>query len=229
MAIDLHTHSSASDGTDSPTELIRRASAEGLTAVALTDHDTLSGLTEARSAAADAGIRLIPGTELSVDHDGLKLHMLVHFLEPQDGPLQDRLVELRQGRHERNSKIIAKLRELGYEIDQSDVDASRVSGFDEVNVELAHVLVDRPRLWRLEGRCQVLWPVRRHPPKAVARRRTAKQQVPEHRHHQGVVAVGVDLQLEACRLAVGIEQRIDHGVLPVEGRQALKASRVRTP
>jgi hypothetical protein len=123
VAIDLHTHSSASDGTDSPTELIRRASAQGLTAVALTDHDTLSGLTEARSAAADAGIRLIPGTELSVDHDGLKLHMLVHFLEPQDGPLQDRLVELRQGRHERNSKIIAKLRELGYEIDQSDVDA----------------------------------------------------------------------------------------------------------
>ena len=123
MAIDLHTHSSASDGTDSPTELIRRASAQGLTAVALTDHDTLSGLIEARSAAADAGIRLIPGTELSVDHDGLKLHMLVHFLEPQDGPLQDRLVELRQGRHERNSKIIAKLRELGYEIDQSDVDA----------------------------------------------------------------------------------------------------------
>ena len=123
MPIDLHTHSSASDGTDSPTELIRRASAEGLNAVALTDHDTLSGLTEARSAAADAGIRLIPGTELSVDHDGLKLHMLVHFLEPQDGPLQDRLVELRQGRHERNSKIIAKLRELGYEIDQSDVDA----------------------------------------------------------------------------------------------------------
>ena len=123
MAIDLHTHSSASDGTDSPTELIRRASAEGLTAVALTDHDTLSGLAEARSAAADAGIRLIPGTELSVDHDGLKLHMLVHFLEPQDGPLQDRLAELRQGRHERNKKIIAKLRELGYEIDETDVNA----------------------------------------------------------------------------------------------------------
>lgn len=123
MAIDLHTHSSASDGTDSPTELVLRASAEGLTAVALTDHDTLSGLAEARSAAADTGIRLIPGTELSVDHDGLKLHMLVHFLEPQDGPLQDRLAELRQGRHERNTKIIAKLRELGYELDETDVDA----------------------------------------------------------------------------------------------------------
>jgi len=123
VAIDLHTHSSASDGTDAPAELIRRASAKGLTAVALTDHDTLSGLTEARSAAADAGIRLIPGTELSVDHDGLKLHMLVHFLEPQDGPLQDRLAELRQGRHERNDKIIVKLRELGYEIDETDVNA----------------------------------------------------------------------------------------------------------
>ena len=123
MAIDLHTHSSASDGTDSPTELVRRAIAAGLSAFALTDHDTLSGLGEARSAASEAGIRLIPGTELSVDHDGLKLHMLVHFLEPEDGPLQDRLAELRHGRHERNSKIIAKLRELGYEIDETDVAA----------------------------------------------------------------------------------------------------------
>ncbi len=123
MAIDLHTHSSASDGTDSPTELIRRAAAAGLSAVALTDHDTLSGLGEARAAASQAGIRLIPGTELSVNHDGLKLHMLVHFLEPENGPLQDRLAELRAGRLERNGKIIAKLQELGYEIDDTDVDA----------------------------------------------------------------------------------------------------------
>ena len=121
MAIDLHTHSSASDGTDPPAELVRRAADLGLSAVALTDHDTLSGLNEARSAAAEAEIRLIPGTELSVDHDGVKLHVLVHFLEPVDGPLQDRLADLRTGRHERNTKIIAKLRDLGYEIDQADV------------------------------------------------------------------------------------------------------------
>ena len=123
MAIDLHTHSSASDGTDSPTELIRRAQARKLTAIALTDHDTLSGIAEARSAAAATPVRLVPGTELSVDHDELKMHLLVYFLEPGEGPLQDRLGELRDGRERRNTEILSRLNAIGYNIDQAEVDA----------------------------------------------------------------------------------------------------------
>lgn len=123
MAVDLHTHSSASDGTDSPAGLVALAAASGLSAIALTDHDTLSGIGEAVGAAATSGLRLIPGTELSVDHDSLKIHMLVYFLEPGDGPLQSRLTELRQGRDRRNVEILAKLRDLGYEIDDADVAA----------------------------------------------------------------------------------------------------------
>jgi len=123
VAVDLHTHSSASDGTDSPALLVERAAGAGLSAVALTDHDTLSGIEEAMAAAAANGVRLIPGTELSVDHDSLKIHLLVYFLEPVDGPLQDRLGELRQGRDRRNVEILAKLRALGLEIDDADVAA----------------------------------------------------------------------------------------------------------
>ncbi len=140
MAIDLHTHSTASDGTDSPSELIQSARDLGLTAIALTDHDTLSGIEEARSAAADAGVRLIPGTELSVDHDGRKVHLLVYFLEPEDGPLQDRLAELRAGRHERNSEMVAILRGLGYDISEADV-AAHAGGESVGRPHIADALV----------------------------------------------------------------------------------------
>jgi len=140
VAVDLHTHSSASDGTDRPAQLVERAATAGLTAVALTDHDTLSGIGEATEAAADAGIRLIPGTELSVDHDSLKIHLLVYFLEPGDGPLQDRLAELRDGRNARNIEILAKLRDLGYDIDDADV-AAQAGGESVGRPHIAEALV----------------------------------------------------------------------------------------
>ncbi len=123
MAIDLHTHSSASDGTDSPADLIARAHEAGLTAIALTDHDTLSGIDEARTAAAATDVRFVPGVELSVDHDGRKIHLLVYFLEPGAGPLQDRLADLRAARDRRNVLIVARLRDLGYDIDVAEVAA----------------------------------------------------------------------------------------------------------
>ncbi len=174
MAVDLHTHSSASDGTDSPAQLVRRAAAAGLVAIALTDHDTLSGIGEARSTAAEAELRLISGTELSVDHDTLKIHLLVYFLEPGEGPLQDRLSELREGRNLRNVEILARLRALGYEIDDADMAAeaggesvgrphiadalvakgvvsSRAEAFDRLLGDGGAAYVERPRLGAAEA------------------------------------------------------------------------------
>ena len=121
MAVDLHVHSSASDGTDAPEVVVAKAAALGLTALALTDHDTLSGIHEAREAAARYPVELIPGVELSVDHAGVKIHMLAYFLEPTPGPLQDRLEELRTGRTIRNHRIVERLNELGYPITMDDV------------------------------------------------------------------------------------------------------------
>jgi predicted metal-dependent phosphoesterase TrpH len=98
----------------------------GLTGAALMDHDTLSGVNEAQVAADALGIALIPGTELSVDHrlaDGssIKIHMLSYGIKPHSGPLQDKLEWLREGRDERNPKIIEKLRDLTYDLTMQDV------------------------------------------------------------------------------------------------------------
>jgi len=108
LPVDLHLHSNASDGSDTPEQ-------------ALTDHDTLAGIDRARLAAKGLGLEFIPGVELSVDHNGTKIHMLVYFLEPGNGPLQSRLAELLEGRYSRNIEIIEKLNGLGYEITLADV------------------------------------------------------------------------------------------------------------
>ncbi|MEA2024226.1 MAG: PHP domain-containing protein [Actinomycetota bacterium] len=121
MAVDLHLHSNASDGTDAPAIVVQKAASVPLTAIALTDHDTLSGIPEAMAAARDLPIDLIPGVELSVDHGGVKIHMLAYFIDPGTGPLQDRLVMLRAGREVRNYEIVDRLNRLGYAITMQDV------------------------------------------------------------------------------------------------------------
>ncbi len=143
MAVDLHTHSERSDGSDTPAELVAGAAAAGLTAVALTDHDTLDGIAAARTAADDHGIELIPGVELSVDWPAGTMHMLVYFLEPGPGPLQERLEELRAARGDRNLQVVADLQGLGIEIEYPEVVA--VAGADGVvgRPHIAAVLVDK--------------------------------------------------------------------------------------
>ena len=121
--IDLHTHSSASDGTDSPTELVRLAADAGLSAVALTDHDTIAGIGEAMAAGNTYGIRVIPGIELSAAppvSDG-ELHLLGYFFRPDDPALLRFLSEMKTGRDRRAPMLAEKLASLG--IDVTDADA----------------------------------------------------------------------------------------------------------
>lgn len=110
--IDLHTHSTMSDGSDPPERIPELAAAAGCTAVALTDHDRLDGLPRAAESAARVGVRLVPGCEISCEHRGT-MHLLVYFLEPGEGPLQDELARLQQARIDRNVKMAARLAELG--------------------------------------------------------------------------------------------------------------------
>ncbi len=142
MAVDLHLHSSSSDGTDTPTQIVRLAAAERMTTIALTDHDNLDGIAEARDAASAASIDFISGVELSVDSDGKKMHMLIYFLEPVSGPLQDRLGELRDGRDRRNVEIIEKLSTLRYEITYEDV-ARHAFGRSVGRPHIADALVEK--------------------------------------------------------------------------------------
>ncbi len=127
MAVDLHAHSTASDGSESPSALVEMAARQGLTSLALTDHDTLDGIEEARNAASETGIELIPGTELSLDHHG-GMHLIVLWLEPGQGPLQDRLADLREGRTVRNAAIVGLLSELGMPLTIEEVAEESGSG-----------------------------------------------------------------------------------------------------
>jgi hypothetical protein len=121
MAIDLHAHSTASDGSDTPSQLVRRAAEIGLSAVALTDHDTLEGIEEATAAARLTSVRLIPGVELSLEWSQGGMHLIVLFLGPGRGPLRDRLAELQAGRDERNQKMVELLNSLGLSIEYQEV------------------------------------------------------------------------------------------------------------
>jgi len=121
MAVDLHTHSSYSDGSDTPSQLMAAAVEARLEAVALTDHDNLDGIPEAVAAAHRHGIELVPGVELSCQWEPGGFHMVVLWLEPGSGPLQDRLVDLQGGRATRNKQMVTNLAELGVDITYQEV------------------------------------------------------------------------------------------------------------
>jgi 3',5'-nucleoside bisphosphate phosphatase len=113
--IDLHTHSVVSDGSDAPGRIPELAAEAGCSAVALTDHDRLDGVEEARARAEELGVTLIPGCELSCVSPAAagSMHVLVYFVEPFGGPLQDKLVELQAVRDDRNRALGERLGELG--------------------------------------------------------------------------------------------------------------------
>ncbi|MFJ9416031.1 PHP domain-containing protein [Streptomyces sp. NPDC101227] len=112
MRIDLHAHSTASDGTDTPAELVRNAAAAGLDVVALTDHDTVGGYAGAR-AALPAGLTLVTGAELSCRIDGVSLHMLAYLFDPDEPELARERELVRDDRVPRAQGMVAKLRDLG--------------------------------------------------------------------------------------------------------------------
>ena len=120
--IDLHTHTTASDGSLAPAELIAAADRIALAAVAVTDHDTLAGLAEARAAAADCpDMRLAVGVEVSAIFPGGTMHMLGLGIDEAAPSLNDLLNVLATGRRERNPSIVAKLNALGLAIEMTDV------------------------------------------------------------------------------------------------------------
>ncbi len=141
MAVDLHSHSHFSDGSASPTEIVVAAVKLHLTALALTDHDNLNGIDEAKRAAEQAGLQLISGIELSCHWQPGGLHMLVYFLEPGSGPLQDRLAELQSSRTNRNYEIVARLNTLGIEITMDEVE-TEAGGTGIGRPHIAQVLVN---------------------------------------------------------------------------------------
>lgn len=122
MRLDLHTHSSASDGTLAPREVVAYAARRGIEVIALTDHDSTEGLAEASEAARAAGITLVPGVELSVGPDENRdVHILGYFVDAADETLQAHLSLLRDGRLARATRMVEALRASGYDITIDEV------------------------------------------------------------------------------------------------------------
>lgn len=118
--IDLHTHTHFSDGTLSPEALVAFAIERGLSALSITDHDSIDALDPARAAAGN-GLELVPGIELSSNRDGLELHILGYYLDPTHEGLRVRLLEFRTERMNRALEMVERLRSLGAPIDADEV------------------------------------------------------------------------------------------------------------
>ena len=130
MLIDLHTHSNASDGTDSPRQLIEKAARRGLDVVALTDHDTTTGWNEAQEAIhnieKERDLSLVLGAEISCqDDNGISIHILGLLFDQYHQPLADELAKTRENRLTRMERIIARLNEAGIDISIEDVHAQK--------------------------------------------------------------------------------------------------------
>jgi len=140
--VDLHCHSTASDGEYSPADVARRAQAAGLAAIALTDHDTTGGVPEATRAGEGLGLRIVSGCEFSVKAPWGELHLLGYFLPPGHAQLEEFLAGTRAARHRRAEQIVGHLRRLGIMIELADI--VRVADGGAVGrPHVARVLVQR--------------------------------------------------------------------------------------
>lgn len=127
--IDLHTHTRFSDGSLTPTELVQLAVSEGLSAVAVTDHDSIGGLEEALDAGGRLGIEVVPGVELNLEHHQVTLDLLGYFFDCCPGDETEAELETLRGyRDERNARILARLAEMGMPIAQETLDAIAEDG-----------------------------------------------------------------------------------------------------
>ena len=119
--IDLHTHTTASDGRCTPAELVARASAAGVTVLSVTDHDTVDAAEAAGEACAQSGITFVPGIEITAVHDEIDVHVLGYFLDPASPGLRTFLAEQRLRRVERAGLMIARLATLGLHLDAETI------------------------------------------------------------------------------------------------------------
>jgi len=131
--IDLHTHSTASDGKLSPCELVQYGKSMGLEAIAITDHDTVEGIEEAIESGIETGIEVVPGIEISAEYPDNTLHILGYYMDYKDESFLKNISILQAARNERNPRIAKKLQGLGVKIE-----------FEEVVEEAGSGLVGRP-------------------------------------------------------------------------------------
>lgn len=144
MRADLHSHSTASDGVQSPAENVKLAKMAGLSAMAVTDHDTVDGVAEALKEGQRQGIEVIPGIEISTVNKGQDIHVLGYFIDIHNESFLNKLMDLRRVRDKRNEMIIERLQQLNIPITVEEVYAKKTG--DRKNIgrpHIAEVLMDK--------------------------------------------------------------------------------------
>ncbi len=126
--IDLHSHTTASDGSCTPTELVRLARQVGLSALGIADHDTVDGLEEASVAAETEGVELVPCIELSVDYQQGEFHLLGYYVDFRNADFLSRIRYLQENRFNRNGVMVRKMQELGFDISMEEIVAESGGG-----------------------------------------------------------------------------------------------------
>src|SRR5262245_22197308 len=133
--VDMHTHSVRSDGTNTVAENVALALERDLAGIAITDHDTMSGLDEGAAAAVGTDLRIVPGIEFSAEHDGASLHVLAYWIDPSDPDLVAELRRLTDTRFRRGELMVERLQALGYDV-----------SFERVREIAGDELVARPHI-----------------------------------------------------------------------------------
>jgi predicted metal-dependent phosphoesterase TrpH len=214
--IDLHTHSTVSDGSDPPARIPDLAAAAGCDAVALTDHDRLDGLAEARARAQALGVQLVPGCEVSCEWAPGTLHVLVYFVEPGEGPLQDELTRLQTDRAERNRRMVERLSAAGLPVTLEELDAE-AGGKGAGRPHMAAILVRKG----IVGSVQEAFDryLARGRPAYVSKARLSAHTVAEEARGSGGVAVlahPLSLQLGEDELDSTVGELADAGLSGLE-------------
>jgi predicted metal-dependent phosphoesterase TrpH len=119
--VDLHIHTTASDGQQSPQDVVQLALKQGLSAVAITDHDSVAAIDPALEASAGSGLEIIPGVELSIDHRGEDVHLLGYLVDYHNPLFLEEIQRFQKGRYRRGQKIVRKLNELGVDLSMETV------------------------------------------------------------------------------------------------------------
>lgn len=138
--IDLHTHSNISDGTESPSEVMRAAATAGVGTIALTDHDSFDGWDQAASVVAETGVTFIPGVEISTQIDRASVHLLGYLVDPEYEPLRDELDAIRESRLGRAERMVARIG-ADYPLSWEDVLAQAEPGATIGRPHIADALV----------------------------------------------------------------------------------------
>lgn len=147
--VDLHIHTTASDGTDAPAAVVRMCKERNVGIIAITDHDTVDGIEEAYRTGKTCGLRVIPGIEISAGFKKHSIHILGIGIGDPDTAFHDMLRNIRNGRQDRNPRIIAKLRQLGFSLTEEDV--RRCAGGDILGrLHIARAMVNRGYVQTIE-------------------------------------------------------------------------------